>query len=493
MSGNISYQSIPSNVSVPGAYVEIDKTQNSQGTALSNNILVVGQKMSGGSATALVPVQVTSYAQAQTLFGAGSVLANMLKFIFLNNNTNSVWVVPQADDAGGTAAAGSIAFTATGLQAGTLSLYLGGVLVPVALTAGMTATQVGDAVEAAINAVTTLPVTAVNTTGTVAITFNHKGLVGNSYDMRLNYQGALAGEVTPTGLTVAFTQLTGGATNPDVTDAFAVLPNVIYSYMVFAYTDSTNLAAIEAAIADRWLPTQMLEGHAFVGVAGTTSTVATAAGARNSQHLSMVDCGYLSPTPPWQRVCAVVGQVALAADADPARPFTGLPLNGVLAEALENQRVWQDQQTLLDAGAATCMVTKAGGVTIQRLTTTYKTDTLGNTDKTYKDANTVLLLSAIRQDLVSTISGQFNRYKLADDGVVIPANQATVTPSTIKSIIIGRGMVWLGNNWIQNFDDFKNTLVVQRNVSDRTRVDCVLKPTLINQLQVVAAAIQFSI
>jgi phage tail sheath gpL-like len=44
---------------------------------------------------------------------------------------------------------------------------------------------------------------------------------------------------------------------------------------------------------------------------------------------------------------------------------------------------------------------------------------------------------------------------------------------------------------VENFDDFKANLVVERNATDANRLDFSLPPNLINGLQRTAAQIQF--
>jgi phage tail sheath gpL-like len=44
---------------------------------------------------------------------------------------------------------------------------------------------------------------------------------------------------------------------------------------------------------------------------------------------------------------------------------------------------------------------------------------------------------------------------------------------------------------VENFDQFKRDLVVERNVSNPNRLDFVLPPDLINGLHIVGAQIQF--
>lgn len=83
----VSFNTIPSNIRVPGVYVEIDNTKANKGLIrFATRLMVFGQRLSAGTVAAGVPTLVTSYEQAVTYFGRGSQLANMFKALKLNNN-----------------------------------------------------------------------------------------------------------------------------------------------------------------------------------------------------------------------------------------------------------------------------------------------------------------------------------------------------------------------------------------------------------------------
>ena len=86
---------------------------------------------------------------------------------------------------------------------------------------------------------------------------------------------------------------------------------------------------------------------------------------------------------------------------------------------------------------------------------------------------------------------KYPRHKLADDGTRFGSGQAVITPKDGKAeaVLWFREMEELG--LVENFSQFKRDLVVERNATDRNRLDVLLPPDLINQLIVVGAQIQF--
>lgn len=489
---SISFSQVPANIRVPLSYIEIDASNQNQNAPTAQRILVLGQMLSTGAALPNVPVLVTSYQQAVALFGLGSNLANMFYMLFQNSSFVEKWACPASDNGGGTAASATITMAGTATAAGTLSLYLGGTLIPVSVASGDTATVQGASVASAINASPILGVTATSTTGVVTLTFNHKGTIGNYYDIRFNYHGAKGGESFPAGVTApTIVAMSGGTTDPTLTSVIAGLPEKEFDYWLFPWQGATPIAAIQTELASRWSPLRMLEGHAFGAAGGTTSALVTLGNSLNSQFLTIQDAGNGSPTPSYLWAAALCGQVAESGSIDPGRPFTTLPLVGILPPAVQNGRSLTDQNSLLYDGIATYTRQQDGTVTISRTITTYQTNALGIADGVYLDTNTMLILSYLRQSLREMITTTFSRMKLAQDGTRIGAGQAIVTPAIIKSAIIAWAVLMNQAGLIQNLSNFNSSLIVQINQNDPTRVDVQLTPTLVTGLYIIAAAISF--
>lgn len=488
---SIDFNQIPSNIRSPLAYIEVNASNQNSNQPTNKRILVIGQRLSTGTVSANVPTLIASYSQAVSSFGQGSILANMFKTLFDNNQFTEKWCLPLDDDAGGTAATGTIVVTGPATAAGTIYLYMGGVKLSIAVANGDTATIIGASISTAINANLDLPVTSAAVTGTVTVTFRHKGTIGNYYNMQLNYAGALAGESLPAGVGITITQLATGATDPSLTTPLAALPEQIFDYWVCPYQNSTTLTSLDTEMDSRWSGIRMLEGHVFAAAAGTVASLVTLGTGRNSPHMSILDAGNNSPTPSYLWAAAYAGQVASSASIDPARPFTTLPLVDILAEPVQNRRLLADKNTLLYDGISTHNVAQDGTVEIERVITCYQTNSFGVADGVYLDVTTPLTLAALRQDLRGRITSKFARMKLADDGTRFGAGQAIVTPSIIKSEIIAWAKQMSLAGLVEDMEDFKANLIVERNVSDPTRVDVQLTPNLVNPLYIFAASISF--
>lgn len=488
----VDFTQIPANLRAPGVYVEVTNILAQSGLSqLNTRILVVGQRLSTGTVAEGVPTLVTSKQQAVTFFGRGSMLANMFATLFDNNPFTEKWAVALDDDAAGTAASGTLTITGPATASGTINLYVDGVRVQCAVTSGDVQNTIATNLAAAINANEDLPVTANAATNVVTVTARNKGAVSNTIDMRLNYRGVQGGETTPSGVSIAIVQLTGGATNPDIATAINVLPDEIYNFWLVPYIDTTNLVAVYEELQSRWSALRQLDGFAMTAAKGSVSTLTTLGSNYNSQFLSILDAGFNSPTPPHIFASALVGQVAFSATNDPALPFNTLPLVDVLPSPPEDRRTISERNTLLFAGIATHKVLRDGTVVIDRLITTYQTNTADQPDASYLDANTLFNLSYIKQDYRDYMSTTFARFKLAQDGTIIAPGQLITTPSAVKGAIIGRFLLWQAAGLVQDLQSFKTQLTVTVNNSDPTRLDVLMPPTLISGLQLIATQLAF--
>lgn len=489
----VSFNQVPSNLRVPFVAVEFDASNAQQGPALlAYKALLIGQKTSAGSATADTVVPCTSVDDAIALAGRGSMLHRMALAWFASNKSTALWLGVLGDAGGGVAATGTIVVTGPATAAGTIFLYLGGERLTIGVNSGDTATTIATAIAAAINADLDLPVTASSATGTVTLTFRHKGLVGNTYDVRVNFND---GEALPAGVTATITAMGGavaGTTNPTLTNLIAAMASIWFQIWAHPYTDATSLTAIETELESRFGPMRQQQGLAISSAAGSFSTLTTLGSGRNSKQSCIVAPDGVAPlTPPMEYAAEVAALVAFYGADDPARPFQTLGLSNAQAGHETDQWTVDERNLFLFAGISTTKQVVGGGVQLDRIITTYETSPSGAADTAYLDATTMLTLLYLRYSFVVRMQLKYPRHKLADDGTRFGAGQAVITPKLGKA----EAVTWFGEMvdlaLVQNLDEFKTNLVVERNASDPNRLDFLLPPQLIGQLIVTAAQIQF--
>lgn len=488
----ISFNSVPSNLRVNFFAAEFDNTQASQGPALlSYRVLLVGQKTSAGTGTANQLYRVTSAAAVLTLAGRGSMLHRMALRYFANNTTTETWILILADNGAGTAATGTITVSGPSTAAGTLHLYLGGVYVPVTVASGDSANTIATAVGDAINDNLDLPVTATVLNAVVTWTFRHKGAVGNSYDVRANYQ---FGEAYPAGVSVAIVAASGGATNPTLTTGIAALGDNWYHVWAHPYTDSTSLAAIETELTRRFGPMTMIDGLAITSAAGSYSTLSTLGAARNSPHSKIVAQPGENPlTPPMEFAAAVAGVVALSGANDPALPLHTLAVTGALAPAESDLFTIEEKNLLLFDGISVSDVSAGGTVSLNTQITTYQTNGAGADDTSYLLSTTMLTLMYLRYSFRTRVRTRFARAKIANDGAVLGSGQVVLTPSVGRAEAVAWFKEMQQRGLVEDLDQFEQDLVVERDQSNPNQMNWLLPPTLMGPFIVGAAKIQFRV
>lgn len=436
------------------------------------------------------------------LAGAGSQLARLYGYFCKQNPQTTVYVLGLQDDGAAVKASGFIDLSGTATAAGVLSYYIAGSLVPVSVTTAMTAAQIATAIAAAINAATDpvtgdlLPVTAAASQARVTLTAVNGGAVGNAIDIRQNYYGARAGEATPLGLSSIITAMSGGATNPSagLAAALALLPAQAYDFVVHPYSDSSCLNAVQNYFSDvsgQWSPTVQLYGGAFTAALGSFATLQTLGLARNDQHHSIAGI-YDCPTDPIALAGAVGGFAALSLSADPSVPARDVPLVGILPPPLKSRFQFSGNNTLLWSGISTLKV-EGEQLLVQRLITTYQTNTFGAPDNSMLSPEKMYTLAGGLRLLRGHVESVYGRAKLADDGTRLPPEANVATPNVVRADLIGfyDSVLVKQKAWFQDTAAFSAGLVVERNATDPDRLDVLWDGIVMDQLNVFAVLAQF--
>ena len=487
---------VPSNINVPGSYVSISNVRAITGlTGVTMKTVFYGQMLSSGSATALQMIKVSSEANAQELFGIGSQLALMFRKYFKNNQLNEVYAVPMEDDGSATAAEFLIELGGPATAAGTMALYIDGDRVQAGVTSGMTAEEIASALTAAVNADVGLGFTASTsgvTAGQFKIIAKNAGTVANQSDIRFNYA---TDDSFPTGVSLVSNTLTAGATDPDLDTAIAATPDKIYSLFCHPYQDTTNIGKLRTELTRRWGPLVQLEGHAIIAKSGSFSAVSTFGETFNDPHMTVWDGGSSRPCADYLQAAAVTGVAAYSLGDDPGRPLQTLSLVDVLRENESAERLLNERNQLVDSGVSISHIDNGGNIVIDRLVTTYLTNTSGARDKSYQNIQTMFISSYVRQTLLAKISQTYPRHKLGADGGKYGSNQPVATPKQIRGTILSWFKLLEKAALVENYDQFNEELSVVRDIddggSDPDRVNAVLPTDYINQFRIFAGEVQF--
>ena len=497
---SIIFNNIPNSVRTPGAYVEIDNSRALKGlVANPHKALIIGQRIPSISTIGADTIkQITSNGLADGFFGTGSVLARMCN-TFKKNNPNMELHAVAISVTGGTQAKCIIKF-ASGLSAtspGTYYLMINGQKVYTTIASAWSITDINSAIKDNISADLTLPVygsTSASAAGSDHLVLMAKvsGTLGNYIMVRANYY---QGQSNPPGfstLAIAIGTMAAGATDPNVADVWPIIDNEQYQYIISPYIDAANLTSLEDELTDRFRPLEDLQGMCFTAVRATLASCSTLGNSRNSPFVSIMGC-LNSPTSPEEMAAAYGAVAAWNLQNDPARPLHFLKLVGVLPPETDARFTRSERDILLYDGISTYVVDSGGNFLIERALTTYQKNALGTPDPSYLDVTTLATLAEIRFQFKTRMINRFviPRFKLADDSFPVQPGTYVCTPKTVKSEIIALFTQLQSEGLIENLADFIANLVVERDDTDRNRVNVLLPPDLINQFMVLAGKIEF--
>jgi len=160
-------------------------------------------------------------------FGGNENLTKSILAFRENNPVNRLDVIPLNDN-GVNYAGGLVVFTGSAAEEnGTLKISIGSSYFnkyEVSVSKDDTPTEIGDALEALITADDLAWVSGVNTAGSVALTANNAGTVGN--DIGIRVEGEIA------GITSTITAMTAGSTDPVLTSLFDVIAKERYDVII---------------------------------------------------------------------------------------------------------------------------------------------------------------------------------------------------------------------------------------------------------------------
>ena len=481
---------IPENWKLPLFWAVVDGSMAGNLTE-SQPALLVGQFFPGaGTAQPNVAIPVGSVALAGQLFGVGSMLERMYNRFFAGNTTQQIWCIPVADPAAGQAAAGSIAFAIASLNSGVLSFYAAGQRVQIPVYSTDTPASIAANLAAAINATNTLPIAAVvdaTNTAKVDLTCKWKGLTGNDIDLRLNFLGLYGGETTPVGLSVTIAAMTGGAGEPDMSDAIAAIATRQFYHVGMPYSDTGSLDAWDGeygfAPGGRWSFTRQQYGWVYNAVRFDYADGLTWGLAHNSSVITSMIIEPGTPSPVWEVTAGYCAQGAAALLDDPARPLQTLQLAGILPAGIADRFSQQEQNSLVNSGLAVQSVDASGAMAIAREAMQYQFNLYGQADTAFGLLTVLSNLAELLSRMKAAITSKYPRHKLAPDGTKFGPGQAIVTPTVILAELVAEGRAAEYDGLMSNVALFISNLIVEIDDNNPNRINVLWPPQLMGQLR----------
>lgn len=446
----------PSSYKVPGGYAEIVFAQGpASASASRRSVIFVMPKSSTGTWTANTVYRVRNEGEAKSGAGPGSPLHRAIRKFLLGNRTAKVYALPYAESTGGAPAAADMTITIAGTPTatGVWEADICGVTVSASYTTSDTATTLGAAAEAAINAQEHLPVTAANVAGVVTLTAKINGKSqgdGTTGVIRVRSRITSGTGMTSTDEAAALGLGTGtsGAdgTTTEATNlaaALAVIDAARYYYVATSTWHAAEVGSVKTHVATKSEPRQGLRSVFCAGYTGTLATGQTLATGLNYER-GQIAWQPNSEHDPAELVGAVLAVRQKYEEQDPAWNFDSYRAAdwGVLPAYAEAD--WpdsDDQNDAINDGLMPIGSDQSGAYLVYSATTRSKNAAGSVDDPRALETHRVSCADQFADEALSFYALNFGGFKLVDDELLgdgsVNTNQSlpakTTTPHRFKA------------------------------------------------------------
>lgn len=494
----------------PGLYLVVDLLAGtaSPGTGVLR-VALLASKSTAGTLTNDTEVRAGGgEATASTAFGPGTLghlAAKRLYGRFPQAQVDFISPVPGA----GTA---TINLTASGAPSQNTSVLVDihGREFEVAWLVGTTAAQFAtDLIAQILLRTTDLAVTAV-TGGSGVVTINSKvaGRIGNDVKVKAVLSKVATGTEAIAGALV-YTNLTGGTTDPDCTNALAAIQGKEYAYILPALsnTDATatgalsNVGRIVNHIAARNTGRNAKLQQYVVGCTSTISAAKAATVHANSGQNSgvgeLIVCVNARGLPA-ELGAREVGGWLQGLSTDGAVNRIGELLDGFIGsgDKIADNPTDAQSEDALGNGVSLVGYTAQGLEYLIRAVTTHSQDSAGGPDRRLLDCQYVAGTYIVGRDLRSALPAEFPNAKITPDTEAgeDPPPAGVIEERDIKAFVIARLRFWQTQGVITkaslDASISDGSLIVMVNASDPTQVDIVLPFKIVPPLAKMGVVVQ---
>lgn len=435
-------------------------------------IIGTGDPAKEAGLTLDTPILITSPEDAGSKTGFGFMVHRLAEQFYQGSKgAIPVYISVQAEDGSAVQATGEIDFVgSSGVLAGTLSLYISGILnrpVNVTITDAMTADAIATATAAAINAIKELPVTATALTTVVTITAKSGGAWGNDISIVFNL---LPGDVTPTGVTPVITDMASGNSSDDISTALDGLgtgdnANAIFiTDMVHGYGQTTAIlnsildyvgagntkVGLYSEVVHR--PFRSIVGDVATGSAGLAALIVVA-DARKSDRASGVIAVPGSATHPQEIAAQAMGIMARINNVRAQDMFVDIQLENISAGADTDDWTndYTNRDTAVKTGISTTQV-KSSVVNLQNMVTFYHPDTVPQGNNGYREMRNISILQNILNSQFVTFNAEkWKQTSIYEDKAQVSDPTARLKARDVEDVIsedVALINAWIGLGWI---------------------------------------------
>lgn len=406
---------VADNFRTPGPYGEILFAQGPANAALGQReSIVVGPKLSTGTATANVLYAIPDARTIEVLAGTGSPSHRVARK-YLNYGGASALYGCFYTPTTGTAASKYVALTGAPTKTGQADAQVCDVICSYGFGTTDTVSSIADGLEAAINGKTWLPVTCTAkhvATGTgISLTAKIHGTTQNTA-IRLRTDVTTGAGIT-FGAGGDLASGVGDDSSP-LTTCLATLTNTRKYYMGFPVSDATLGAIIKSHVVSKSLPLPGLRSVAIMGGRGTLAATTTIANGLNNARVQYV-WHEDSDHDPAELVGEVMGLRSQVENTDSAANMAGTALNLNKQYDVPDWPTPSEQSTAINEGIAPIASTDSGTYLVMSVDTQSKNAAGTVNDFRATETHRVSVADDFMDTALTTWSLNFQGKKFSDD------------------------------------------------------------------------------
>ncbi|MGL4987606.1 MAG: phage tail sheath subtilisin-like domain-containing protein, partial [Treponemataceae bacterium] len=387
--------------------------------------------------------------------------------------------------------------TGSASKAGLVTVSVNGKTGSIAINDQSSSEQVVSAITSVINGLDNCPVDATANENTLSITSLINGITGNFNKVFV--------ESSVAGITIEEGETIEGEGTVDLKSILSQLDETRFNFIATELSDEINLKSLALELTSRYSATRQIGGRAFaclrgeVGDLSTQGTIIFEAAKQNNPHLVLlpqVD----SKTPRGTAVDAVELPCVFASSwlsvicrilcDDPSANTLDTTITDITGVDLD----FDSRQFLLENGVCTYRRDTTGTLLIERLVTSYTENTDGEKDTSYLNLQVVETVDAVRTRINSEARKRFKTWKLSKTAENFGSGSKVMSPSVWRSFLaeMYQHTFIQELNWCQDFESYKNSIVVEVKADSKTRLEYIHQPVLIGQFYIAAGLNQFA-
>lgn len=433
-------------------------------------VLVEGQMHADGTATPDVVRQLLSTRDIDTLFGAGSQLAESLKVMFCQCPNNAeYYVIPRDDPASSVKATFTLTITGPATSDGRVEIFAadGKYNIDIRVESGATATQVATAIAAEYTAEygDAFPYDVTSAAGVVTYTARNGGVIGNYLNLVVNWRNMP--DYAPAGLAFAIADGVAGTGELTALNYAAVLGNCCYSCYAILGEGDDYQEAWQEYLESLWdCDNPQCFGHGYVYNAGTLGEILPQ-GTNAAVFSRIAHCG-TDLSLPWLKVAAYAALSCCTACENPELSIQGQQY-GVLScllipETCSQCFTFDEAEQLRAAGFVVTGPLSNGNGTytspyIFNDVTNYLYDANMRPNATFRDTSSRRLAAATAIEIGTVLQG-FSGIALFTTNTDIKRG----TFGTNPNLVLGRVRAWAKSQigtLFSEFDDLNKDIVLR--------------------------------